>query len=81
MVIGSLSIQLSMSGRCVCASMKSFAENPPSPFTSMTSAFPSGDSAWPPSDSSTGYAAGDMANIPSASFANSRLLATSRFWS
>ena len=80
-VIGSLSIQLSMSGRCVWASMKSFAAKPPSPFTSMTSALPSGDSACPPSESSTGYAAGDMANMPSASFANSFLFATRRFWS
>ena len=79
MTSGSLSIQLSMSGRCVCASMNSFAEKPPSPFTSMTSALPSGDSAWPPSDSSTGYAAGDIANMPRASLANSFLFATRRF--
>ena len=44
---GSLSIQLSISGRWVLLSMKRRAVKF-SPFTSITSAVPSGDSAVPP---------------------------------
>ena len=59
--------QLSISGRCVLLSMNSRAAKSPSPFTSMTSAFPSGASACPAKPNVRGYELNDIANIPSVS--------------
>src|ERR671912_1032484 len=66
-------VQLSIRGKCVLLSMKNRAEKLPGPFTTSTSAVPSGAWAWPACPNESGYELKDVANIPSVNLTKSCL--------